>query len=390
MSKIEWTELTWNPVVGCRRVSPGCDNCYAILEARRKSTKVPHYFGLTEAKNGRLDWTGKFNVAPDHIFNKPLHVRTPTTWFVNSMSDLFGEGVADETIERVFQIMLATPHHRYQILTKRPNRAVKLALKLPWPSNVWFGVSIESDGYSRRADLLRKVPAAVRFISAEPLLGPLPSLNLEQIDWLIVGGESGVSSTKVRPMNIAWARDLRDRAVAAKTHFFFKQWGNWGATGQWHRSKKDAGGLLDEQVWHQMPQTGKSAEAEARSPWSGIDEFRDALAAEHALEARPPALNGHSLRVMLRRPIWDTLREQGPLDALTLRQSVLAQFNLECDSARLVNLHAWALVDLQQAGWVDSQIEVRRNPKTGRFRKQKVYRFVKPRIRLKAVSARTM
>ena len=392
MSKIEWTQETWNPVVGCRRVSPGCDNCYAILEARRKTTSIPHYGGVTERRNGRLDWTGKFSVAPDRIFNKPLRIQKPTTWFVNSMSDLFGEGVSVETIQRVFAIMEATPHHRYQVLTKRPNRTLRLADQLPWPPNVWMGVSIESDSYFRRADLLRKVPAAIRFISAEPLLGPLPNLNLDQIDWLIVGGESGVSRDKVRRMEIAWARDLRDRASAAGTSFFFKQWGNWGPSGDWCRSKTDAGRLLDGRVWDDMPQAegGAKADISEVSRWSSIDEFRTSLAMEHTFEDSPPSLDGQSLRVRLREPIWRTLKDRGPLDAVTLRETVLSHFDLEISSARLVNLHAWALVDLQQAGLVGWNIEAGVNPKTGRLRNRKVYRITKPRVRVRAISASAM
>lgn len=376
MSKIEWTEKTWNPVVGCRRVSAGCDNCYAITEAHRKTTLFSHYAGITARKDGHIDWSGKFSVAPDHIFEKPLRTPTPTTWFVNSMSDLFGEGVSVETITRVFDIMASTPHHRYQVLTKRPNRAVNLAGALPWPDNIWMGVSIEDDRYVGRADLLRRIPAAVRFISAEPLLGPLLTLNLTDIQWIIVGGESGRSRDKVRPMSPMWARDLRDMAQRSKTAFFFKQWGNWDQNGFWHRSKAEAGRLLDGRTWDEMP--GDHAPA-----WGSVEEFRASLKLEHQAEDAPPLMDGASPRTALREPIWRALRTMGDLDGKALRHCVLPALGLDPESARIVNYHAWALVDLQASGFVEAY-EVRVPSSNGRTRLTIRYRAIKPRVRVRA------
>ena len=388
MSKIEWTEKTWNPVVGCRRVSSGCDNCYAIKEAHRKKSVFAHYAEVTDYNDlGVVDWTGRFSVAPDHIFEKPSREKKPVMWFVNSMSDLFGEGVTDETIQRVFSIMAATPHHTYQVLTKRPNRAVKLAPSLPWPSNVWLGVSIEENKFAPRADLLRKIPAAVRFISAEPLLGPLSDLNLDQIDWIIVGGESGRSRNLIRPMEAAWARDLRDRAVAARTAFFFKQWGNYDEFGDWHRAKHDAGRTLDGRTWDEMPNQKSVSVAPTPDPyrWSSIDAFKSALAHEHHAEASPPKIGDQSPRVALREPIWSTLRKLGPSPADELRSIVLPAHGLDPTSTRAVNFHAWALVDLQNGGFVRSY-EGQVAGKRGRTRTVKFYEAVKPRVRVRAAS----
>lgn len=390
MSKIEWTGKTWNPVVGCRRVSPGCDNCYAILESHRKNGMFAHYEGVTINDGQRVDWSGRFNVAPDHIFDKPLRTKAPTTWFVNSMSDLFGEGVDDATIKRVFEIMNATPHHTYQILTKRPNRAVKFADVVKWSENIWMGTSIESDKYAGRADYLRKIPAAVRFISAEPLLSALPSLNLTDIDWLIVGGESGRSRDKIRPMSIDWVRDLRDRCIVAKTAFFFKQWGNYDQHGVWQRSKADAGRDLDGRTWDEMPSARVSQPTEAgtsndneRRGWSSIEEFRNHLAIEHALEDAPPAHNDDTPRRSLREPIWKKLRDEGPLTGEALREAVLRQEGLDPASPRLVNYHAWALVDLQAGGYAESFFADVAG-KRGRTKRVKMYRAIKPRVRVKA------
>ena len=320
-----------------------------------------------------MDWQVLGRSGP-HL-REALQTATPTTWFVNSMSDLFGERVSDETISRVFAIMASTPHHRYQVLTKRPNRLVKLAGALPWPDNVWMGVSIEDDRYVRRADLLRRVPAAVRFISAEPLLGPLPSLDLTGIEWIIVGGESGRSREKIRPMSPDWARDLRDRALQAGTAFFFKQWGNWAPGGIWNRSKSDAGRSLDGRTWDQMP-------GEPARRWTSIDEFRATLKVEHEAEEAPPLLDGASPRLALREPIWRTLQAHGDLDGKALRQRVLPAMGLDPGSARIVNYHAWALVDLQASGFVEAY-EARVPASKGRTRLTTVYRATKPRVRVK-------
>ena len=230
-SAIEWTESTWNPVTGCDKVSPGCAHCYAETFAER--------------------WRG----IPGHPYEQgfdlklwPARLQLPFSWkrprmvFVNSMSDLFHPGVPDTFVQSVFDVMLRAPRHTFQVLTKRPERLVELSGSLPWPANVWMGVSIENDHWTSRAEILRSVPAAVRFISAEPLLGPLGSLDLSEIDWLIAGGESGL---RHRPMDPAWVRQLRDRCLDAGVAFFFKQWGG--------RTSKAGGRDLDGQTWSQLP-----------------------------------------------------------------------------------------------------------------------------------------
>lgn len=246
-SAIEWTEATWNPTTGCDRVSEGCDNCYALrLAARLKAAGNPRYqvdghprtsgpgFGLT------LHW--------DKL-QQPSRWRQPRMIFVNSMSDLFHRDVTNSFIERVWDVMAATPQHRYQILTKRPGRMASILRRMrPDPApNVWLGTSIENDHFVWRADYVRATPAAVRFLSLEPLLGPLPNLSLEGIDWIIVGGESGPGH---RPIDIGWIRDLRDRAVDAGAAFFFKQWGG--------RTPKAGGRILDGRTWDQLPQVVNS------------------------------------------------------------------------------------------------------------------------------------
>lgn len=232
-STIEWTEATWNPVTGCTKVSPGCDHCYAETFAER------------------------FRGVPGHAYEQGFDLRfwpdrldVPRTWkrprivFVNSMSDLFHERVPREYVERVFEVMADCQRHTFQVLTKRPGRMASLLRHIrpdPLP-NVWLGTSIESDGYTWRADKVRETPAAVRFLSLEPLLGPLPSLSLQGIDWVIVGGESG---PRHRPADPGWVRDLRDRCSAEGVAFFFKQWGG--------RTPKTGGRLLDGRTWDQMP-----------------------------------------------------------------------------------------------------------------------------------------
>lgn len=221
-SSIEWTDATWNPTTGCDQTSPGCDNCYALTLARRlKAMGNPKYqtdgSAVTSGPGFKLTMHPG-QLALPHRWSKPKII------FVNSMSDLFHPDVSNAFIKDVFQIMVDTPRHTYQILTKRAQRLSKIAPQLPWPENVWMGVSVESDRYSFRANHLRLVPAAVRFISAEPLIGPVPSLDLTDIDWVIAGGESGASA---RPMHPTWAKELRDRCVDAEVAFFFKQWGAW-------------------------------------------------------------------------------------------------------------------------------------------------------------------
>jgi len=230
-SAIEWTDSTWNPVTGCTKVSPGCTHCYAETFAERWRGIPGHPY--EQGFDLRL-WP--------HRLATPLRWRKPRTVFVNSMSDLFHEEVPLPFIRRVFDEMAAASWHTFQILTKRADRLLELAPSLIWPDNVWMGVSVETEDYLWRIDRLRAVPAAVRFASAEPLLGPIRKANLDKIGWLIVGGESGPGA---RPMADRWVRDLRDQCDQANVPFFFKQWGGV--------NKKRAGRLLDGRTWDGMP-----------------------------------------------------------------------------------------------------------------------------------------
>jgi protein gp37 len=230
-SSIEWTDATWNPVTGCTQVSPGCDHCYARTFAERFRAVPGHPY--EQGFDLRL-WEERIEL--------PLSWRKPKRIFVNSMSDLFHREVPTVFIERVFQTMLLAPWHQFQILTKRSRRLARLAPQLPWPAHVWAGVSIETSQFAWRADHLRQVPAAVRFVSAEPLLGPLDSLDLTGIHWLITGGESGAHH---RPCNPDWIRKLRDRCQRRGIAFFHKQWGG--------RTPKSGGRLLDGRTWDEMP-----------------------------------------------------------------------------------------------------------------------------------------
>jgi protein gp37 len=239
-SSIEWTEATWNPTTGCDRISAGCDNCYALTLAKRlKAMGNAKY-----QRDGDPRTSGPgfgVQVHPDAL-DVPRRWRQPRVVFVNSMSDLFHAQVPTDFIHQVFQVMVDTPRHTYQLLTKRPKRLARLAPDLPWPTNVWMGVTIENAETRWRADELRKVPAAVRFISAEPLLAPLPDLDLAGIDWLIAGGESGRGH---RPVEREWIADLREQCSVAGTAFFFKQWG--GAR------PKSNGREIDGRTWSEMP-----------------------------------------------------------------------------------------------------------------------------------------
>jgi protein gp37 len=228
-SAIEWTEATWNPTSGCTKVSPGCDRCYAERITLRFPRSFPDGFNLT--------------LRPDAL-DIPLHWRRPRLIFVNSMSDLFHAEVPEDHIALVFDVMQRTPQHTYQILTKRAQRLASLATRLEWPKNVWMGVSVETEQYTWRIDYLRRVPAAVRFVSAEPLLAPLANLNLDDIDWLIAGGES---QSGCRPASLDWFRDLRDQCNAAQVAFFLKQLGG-------HPSKHGGDdAVLDGRRWVEMP-----------------------------------------------------------------------------------------------------------------------------------------
>ncbi len=228
---IEWTDATWNPVTGCSQVSAGCDHCYALrfAERWRGITGHPYEQGFD------------LKLWPERL-EAPLRWHSPRRIFVNSMSDLFHHEVPDEFILQVFEVMQQAHWHVFQVLTKRSARLAKLGRSLPWPSNIWAGVSIETDRFVWRADHLRRVPAEVRFISAEPLLGALGRLELDGIHWLITGGESG---PEARPCDQAWVRELRDRCNAARVAFFHKQWGG--------RTPKAGGRLLDGRTWDEMP-----------------------------------------------------------------------------------------------------------------------------------------
>lgn len=240
-SRIEWTEMTWNPVRGCSVVSPGCTKCYAMRQAHRFSGPGKPYEGLTRSTNGGPVWSGIVRTVP-RLLEEPLRWRTPRTVFVNSMSDLFHEEVPTEFVAQVFEVMARAHWHRFQILTKRSRRLVELADRLPWRSNIWMGVSVESARYAKRIDHLRETPAAVRFLSLEPLLGPMDALDLSGVHWVIVGGESGAGARRVDPF---WVRSIRDQCVRERVPFFFKQWG--GVT------KKRNGRILDGRTWDELP-----------------------------------------------------------------------------------------------------------------------------------------
>lgn len=239
-SGIEWTEATWNPTTGCDRVSTGCDNCYALALAKRlKAMGAGKY--QTDG-DSRTSGPG-FGVAlHETSLRQPYRWRNPRLVFVNSMSDLFHAKVPFSFVERVFAVIADTPQHTYQVLTKRAARLRKLANRLEWPSNLWMGVSVEDSSHLDRVDDLRRVPAAVRFISCEPLLGPLPGLDLEGIGWVITGGESGPGA---RPVEVRWVREVRDACHKADVPFFHKQWGG--------RTPKAGGRELDGRCWDEMP-----------------------------------------------------------------------------------------------------------------------------------------
>lgn len=238
-SAIEWTEVTWNPSTGCDRTSPGCANCYAMaLSKRLKAMGQAKYQNDGDPRTSGPGFA--LTLHPD-VVDAPRHWSGSRTVFVNSMSDLFHDDVPLAFIQDVFEVMAETPQHQYQVLTKRSKRLARVSDALAWPSNVWMGVSVETQRYSFRLDHLREVPAAIRFVSAEPLLGPIDP-DLAEIDWLIVGGESG---PRARGIDARWVRSLRDKAVAERVAFFFKQWGG--------RTPKAGGRELDGRTWDEMP-----------------------------------------------------------------------------------------------------------------------------------------
>ena len=238
---IEWTDATWNPMTGCTKITAGCNHCYAALIAQRKTRDV--YLRRAPVKDTPANRADPF--APrfwESRLDDPLRWRESRRIFVNSMSDVFHAHFSLDMIRRVFDVMARATWHQFQVLTKRPERALRLADKLPWPDNVWLGTSIEDERVISRADTLRQIPAAVRFISAEPLLGPLDEIDLSGIHWVIGGGESGPGFRRCDP---DWARGLRDACQRAGVAFFWKQWG--GIT------PKAGGRLLDGREWNEYP-----------------------------------------------------------------------------------------------------------------------------------------
>lgn len=241
-SAIEWTEATWNPTTGCDKTSPGCDNCYALtLSKRLKAMGQAKY-----QRDGDPRTSGPgfgLTIHPDTL-DIPRSWLSPRTIFVNSMSDLFHPDVPEGYIREVFQVIAETPQHQYQVLTKRSKRLAEIGSRLEWPANLWMGVSVENSKYRFRLDHLRRVNAAVRFVSAEPLLGPLDNLELDGIHWLIAGGESG---PRARPIEESWLLDLRDQCAEAGVPFFFKQWGG--------RTPKAGGRTLSGRTYDAMPES---------------------------------------------------------------------------------------------------------------------------------------
>lgn len=232
-SSIEWTEATWNPVTGCTKISPGCKFCYAERMAKRLQA-----MGKERYADG-FDLT----LQPD-VVELPLRWKKPRIIFVNSMSDLFHKDVPTTFIQDCFRVMSEASQHTFQVLTKRPERVAEIADELLWPPNVWMGTSVENQDYVWRIRMLREIPAAVRFLSVEPLLGPISRLPISGIDWVIVGGESGPGA---RPMKEEWVTQIRDRCLKFEVPFFFKQWGGV--------NKKRTGRTLEGRTWDQMPQS---------------------------------------------------------------------------------------------------------------------------------------
>jgi protein gp37 len=231
-SSIEWTELTWNPTTGCTKISAGCKFCYAEVMAKRLQA-----MGVEKYKDAF-----KVRTHPESL-NIPYSWKSPKIVFVNSMSDLFHPEIPLEFIQRVFKVMNENPHHVFQVLTKRSERLLELHKQLKWTHNIWMGVSVEDDRVVHRIDDLRRTNAKVKFLSCEPLIGPLNNLKLKKIDWVIVGGESG---RKPRPMDADWVLDIQDQCEAADVAFFFKQWGG--------TNKKKAGRLLNGKTYSEMPE----------------------------------------------------------------------------------------------------------------------------------------
>jgi len=251
-TQIEWTDATWNPVAGCTLVSAGCKNCYAMKMARRlEAMGVDKYKGLTQKRGANVSWNGTIREDKEALLI-PYNWKKSRKIFVNSMSDLFHESVSDKFIFSVWEVMRNTPQHNYQILTKRPARMLQIVSKkigeiLP---NVWLGTSVENSDMIERIDHLRKTPASVRFISFEPLIDSVGPVNLKNIHWAIVGGESGHNA---RPIKEVWIDEIHAQCNVYNTAFFFKQWGAWGKDNQ-KRSKKENGREYRGKIWDEMPQ----------------------------------------------------------------------------------------------------------------------------------------
>jgi protein gp37 len=240
-SAIEWTESTWNPLTGCTKISPGCKHCYAERMALRLQAM------------GQRNYVNGFELTlHEDALELPLRWKKPQTIFVNSMSDMLHAEVPEKFIIRAFDVMRRANWHRFQVLTKRSERLLSLNGQLPWAENIWMGVSVENHVYTNRIEHLRQTDAAIKFLSLEPLLGPLDGLRLDEINWVIVGGESGPGA---RPMKPEWVTSIRDQCVEANVPFFFKQWG-----GVW---KKKFGRELEGRLWDQMPATSQLAPAVA-------------------------------------------------------------------------------------------------------------------------------
>jgi len=244
---IEWTDATWNPMTGCTKITAGCDHCYAAELAWTKTRDV--YLKRIPVKDTSENRANPF--APrfwEDRLEQPLRWKDPRRIFVNSMSDVFHAHFSLDMVQRVFDVMRRAPQHQFQVLMKRPERALRMAPYLPWPPNVWMGASVETMDVARRVDALRQMPAAVRFISAEPLLGPLDTLDLTGIHWVIGGGESGRG---FRPPKVGWARGLRDLCQQSGVAFFWKQWGGF--------TPKAGGRLLDGREWNEYPTSHPAA-----------------------------------------------------------------------------------------------------------------------------------
>jgi protein gp37 len=237
-TKIEWTEATWNPSIGCSKVTAGCKNCYAEVMARRLQA-----MGSAGYEDGFA-----FKVLPERL-NQPASIKKPTKFFVNSMSDLFHEKMPFEFLDQVFEVIENTPRHYYQILTKREDILWNYFSERKVPTNVWLGVTVEHENTKHRIDALREIDATVRFVSIEPLIGDVGTLDLSDIHWVIVGGESGISA---RPMKPQWAINVQEQCAEQEVAFFFKQWGTWGSDGV-RRSKKENGSVLLGKTWKEEP-----------------------------------------------------------------------------------------------------------------------------------------